>query len=82
LRRFVSVAAPAVAGVGALAATAAALPRGGDTFAVERNGYLVGQAPDWLDPRHVVFHDPFLRDDGLDGQIQINRATLGGKRRA
>jgi hypothetical protein len=82
LRRFVSVAALAVAGVGALAATAAALPRAGETFAVERNGYLVGQAPDWLDAGHVVFfHDPFLRDDGSDGQIQIHRATLRGKRR-
>ena len=78
MRKFVSVAALAVAGVGAPAATAAALPRAGETFAVERNGYLVGQAPDWLDAGHVVFHDPFLCDDGSDGQIQIHRATLRG----
>jgi hypothetical protein len=45
LRKFVSVAALAVAGVGAPAAMAAALPRAGETFAVERNGYLVGRPP-------------------------------------
>jgi hypothetical protein len=59
----------------------AAVPRGGDSFAIERNGYLLGQAPDWLDERNVVFHDPFLRDDGSDGQIHIHRSTLDGKKR-
>jgi hypothetical protein len=68
LRKFVSVAALAVASVGALAATAGALPRAGERFAVERNGYLLGQAPEWLDATHVVFHDPSLRDDGADGR--------------
>ena len=57
----------------------AAAPR--DSFAIERNSYLLGQAPDWLDARNVVFHDPFLRDDGSDGQIHIHRSTLDGRKR-
>lgn len=72
--------------VGALVALAAAIgapvaPAVAGTFEIERNGYLLGQAPDWLDRTNVVFHDPFLRDLDSDGQIQIHRSTLAGKRR-
>ena len=28
-------------------------PHSGDTFVVETNPYLIGQAPDWLDDTHV-----------------------------
>ncbi len=79
MQRFVALMALVLASVFAGAAPAvAAVPRGGDSFAIERNGYLLGQAPDWLDERNVVFHDPFLRDDGSDGQIHIHRCRQGG----
>lgn len=52
-----------VAASGVVAAPAAGVPREGERFVVDTNSYLVGQAPDWLDEKNVVFHDPFLRDD-------------------
>jgi hypothetical protein len=51
---------------------------GAGTFVVETNPYLIGQAPDWLDQEHVVWHDPAIRDEGGDGQIQIYSSTLDG----
>jgi hypothetical protein len=59
---FVFVAAPAVA----------------DSFVVETNGYLIGQAPDWLDDDTVVWHDPLPRDEDGDNTHQIYRSTLDG----
>jgi WD40-like Beta Propeller Repeat len=47
-------------------------------FTVETNPFLIGQAPDWLDATHVVWHDPMLRDEDGDGEIQIYRSTLDG----
>ena len=81
LRRLLIVLGVAAVSAGAMPAAAGAVPRGGDRFETEQNRYLLGQAPDWLDARRVVFHDPFLRDDGADNQIHIHRSTLGGKRR-
>lgn len=80
MKRVLGVIAVVVASAAA-ASPAAAAPQGGGRFVIERNPYLVGQAPDWLDARNVVFHDPFLRDDGSDDQIHIHRSTLGGKKR-
>ena len=48
-------------GVVAVAAVAQALAVGsgpGERFVVETNPYIIGQAPDWLDDTHVVWHDP------------------------
>ena len=45
------------------------------------NPFLFGQAPDWLDARTVVYHDPTGRDEGGDGQVQIWRARLDGRAR-
>jgi len=39
------------------------------SFVVETNPYLIGQAPDWLDDAHVVWHDPMTRDEDADGQV-------------
>jgi hypothetical protein len=51
-------------------------------FVVETNPYLIGQAPDWLDETHVVWHEPAGRDEGGDGQIQIYRSRLDGAEKA
>jgi hypothetical protein len=45
---------------------------------VETNPYLIGQAPDWLDRTHVVWHDPFGRDEDGDGETNVYRSTLDG----
>ena len=79
LRRLLMVLGVAAVSAGATPAAPAAASRGGDGFETEQNRYLLGQAPDWLDARRVVFHDPFLRDDDGDGQIHIHRSSLGGK---
>src|SRR5262245_35169679 len=50
--------------------------RGG--FIAETNPYLIGQAPDWLDDAHVVWHDPMTRDEDADGQVQVYSSTLDG----
>ena len=81
LRRLLIVLGVAAVSAGATTAAAGTVPRAGDRFETEQNRYLLGQAPDWLDARRVVFHDPFLRDDDADNQIHIHRSTLGGKRR-
>src|SRR5262245_51097403 len=50
----------------------------GRRFVVEPNPYILGQAMDWLDQRHVVWHDPVVRDEDGDGETQIYRSTLDG----
>ncbi len=62
-----------------LAGTASAAPP--DRLEVRANPYLFGQAPDWLDRGHVVYHDPVGRDEGADGQVHIYRARLDGRGR-
>jgi Tol biopolymer transport system component len=47
-------------------------------FVVETNPLVLGQAVDWLDRRHVVWHDPQTRDEDGDGQIHVYRSTLDG----
>jgi len=47
-------------------------------FIVETNSYLIGQAPDWLDDTHVVWHDPVVRDEDGDQTHQIYSSTLDG----
>jgi hypothetical protein len=49
-----------------------------DQFVVETNSFVVGQAADWLDREHVVWHDAAGRDEDGDGQIQIHRSALDG----
>ena len=48
-------------------------------FVVEPNDFLVGQAVDWLDQTHVVWHDPLSRDEDDDGAFNIYRSTLDGR---
>ncbi|HSP95752.1 MAG TPA: hypothetical protein VL049_00725 [Candidatus Dormibacteraeota bacterium] len=62
----------------ALAFLLPALPAAADSFVVETNSYLIGQAPDWLDDTHVVWHDPLPRDEDGDNTHQIYRSTLDG----
>ena len=62
----------------ALAFLLLALPAAADTFVVETSDYLIGQAPDWADATHVVWHDPLPRDEDGDGTHQIYRSTLDG----
>lgn len=52
--------------------------REGTRFVVERNGFVVGQAADWLDRTHVVWHRDVPADEGGDGTVQIFRSTLEG----
>src|SRR5689334_20126690 len=47
-------------------------------FVVETNSFLIGQAADWLDERHVVWHDQIVRDDDGDHVAQIHRSALDG----
>jgi Tol biopolymer transport system component len=42
-------------------------------FVVKTNPFTVGQAPDWLDERHVVY-----QATGPDGDPQVFRSTLSG----
>jgi Tol biopolymer transport system component len=51
---------------------------GDHRFVVDSNPYVLGQAMDWLDRRHVVWHDPVIRDEDGDGQVQIHSSTLDG----
>ncbi len=60
----------------ALAGLAQALAQGsgaGERFVVRPNPYTLGQAPDWLDSRHVVF-----QEKTPDGDRQVFRSTLTG----
>ena len=62
----------------ALAVPAVAQDGARHGFTVEPNAFVVGQAADWLDRRHVVWHEPLVRDEGGDHQVQIYRSTLDG----
>lgn len=55
-----------------------AAPAAADTFVVDTNPFLLGQAVDWLDDQHVVWHDPLARDQDGDGTFQIYRSRLDG----
>jgi WD40-like Beta Propeller Repeat len=74
----------AIAIVGLLAATLAdGNAAGADRrFVVETNPYVLGQAMDWLDRDHVVWHDPIVRDEDGDGEVHIYRSTLDGGEKA
>lgn len=63
---------------GAARAGSTAGPVGDGAFVVDTNPYLIGQASDWVDETHVVWHDPIVRDEDADGQTQIYRSTLDG----
>jgi Tol biopolymer transport system component len=64
------------------AAARDAPPPSGGNFVVAANPYVLGQAVDWLDDGHVVWHDPAIRDEGGDGLSQIYRSTLDGGEKA
>ncbi len=61
-----------------LVLVAAADATAGRRFIVDTNPYVFGQAMDWLDRRHVVWHDPAGRDEDGDGDKHIYRSTLDG----
>jgi hypothetical protein len=67
----------AAATLGAPAARAAdpAEPR---EFVVDDNPLVLGQAPDWLDRTHVIWHDAMIRDEDDDGEVQVYRSRLDG----
>src|SRR5262245_61603549 len=62
----------------ALRPVGAAGAGGARQLVVETNPVVLGQAMDWLDRTHVVWHDPAGRDEDGDGEIQIYRSTLDG----
>jgi hypothetical protein len=51
-------------------------------FVVETNPFTLGQAMDWLDRDHVVWHEASGRDEDADGQINIYRSKLDGSDKA
>jgi WD40-like Beta Propeller Repeat len=64
----------------AIAGLVQALAQGsgpGERFAVRSNSYTLGQAPDWLDSRHVVY-----QEESAEGDPQVFRSNLrgGGKK--
>lgn len=80
-RRLAAVlAAPALVATlaGAESPAPATAPARAETFAVETSPFLIGQAPDWLDRTHVVWHEPFGRDEDGDGQVNVYRSALDG----
>lgn len=62
----------------AVAAPAAAPATTAKTFVTEENPFLLGQAVDWLDKTHVVWHDPLMRDEDNDDAFNIYSSTLSG----
>lgn len=68
---------PAVVVAGETAASPEAAARG-PRFTTEPNPFLVGQAVDWLDQTHVVWHDPLSHDEDDDGRFNIYRSKLDG----
>jgi Tol biopolymer transport system component len=62
----------------ALDGTAAPAARDARPFIVEDEPFVIGQAADWLDRDHVVWHDSMGRDEDDDGQVQIHRSALDG----
>jgi len=77
-RALLLLLATAIAGPAAQATAQGAVAAGGRRFVVETNPFLIGQAPDWLDDEHVVWHDPVVRDEDGDGQTQVYRSRLDG----
>ena len=79
---------PGVAGLalaltlGTSIAAGASEARDDGRFVVETNDFVIGQAPDWLDRTHVVWHDAFGRDEDGDGDVQIHRSRLDGGEKA
>jgi hypothetical protein len=61
-----------------LAMTARADERAGRPFVAERNGFVVGQAADWLDRTHVVWHRDLPADEGGDSTVQVFTSNLEG----
>jgi WD40 repeat protein len=47
-------------------------------FVVETNPFVLGQAMDWVDARHVVWQEPQSRDEDGTDDIHIYRSTLDG----
>jgi hypothetical protein len=74
---IVRLTAALVAMVGSSAAAGAA-DSGARTFVVEKNSFKVGQAADWLDRDHVVWHGPVPAGQPGAGEIQIFRSRLDG----
>ncbi len=70
------VLAVSVLAIAGLARALAEDPGSGERFVVRTNPYTVGQAPDWLDSRHVVY-----QADTGDGDRQVFRSTLSGAQR-
>jgi len=60
-------------------AGAGAKPR--PAFVVERQPVVLGQAVDWLDDEHVVWHDSFTRDEDGDDEFDIHVSRLDGSER-
>jgi hypothetical protein len=61
----------------ALAPGQAAGHRSADRFVVDTNPFMLGQAADWLDRRHVVWHGP-VPDETGQSDVQILRSTVDG----
>ncbi len=76
-RTKVGALALAVVVIAGLSEALAEGPGPSERFAVRTNPYTIGQAPDWLDSRHVVYQAPTE-----DGDRQVFRSNLsgGGKR--
>jgi hypothetical protein len=72
-RRFAGLTALALA---TLAGAPASAPAAAERFEVRANPFVVGQAPDWLGRRHVVYHDPLGRDEGGDGRSEVRVARF------
>ena len=49
-----------------------------EQFVVEDNPLVVGQAADWLDASHIVWHDAMVRDEDDDGEVNVYRSRLDG----
>jgi WD40-like Beta Propeller Repeat len=56
----------------------AAAEPGAPSFVVEQNPFRLGQAADWLDRDHVVWHGPVPGGQAGAGEMQIYRSTLDG----
>jgi hypothetical protein len=50
-------------------------------FVTEQNPFVLGQAMDWLDRDHVVWHEASGRDEDGDGQVHVHRSRLDGTER-
>jgi hypothetical protein len=80
VRRFASW-GPLLVALAVIAAPVDGAERG-RRFVRNQNAYVLGQAMDWLDRTHVVWHDPMIRDEDGDEQVNIYSSTLdGGEKR-